>query len=100
MAVTAQRHRGSISFLGVLPRHQPDVLYLMAAPEPRTDWGERTSPAWKCKTRSELPYICLSYPIRLRYLSTARSYAPLRSGLTSSNLSWVGFTIAIQHIHP
>ena len=49
---------------------------------------------------SSWPYLYPRCPIRLRYLSTALSYAPLRSGLTFSRVSWVGFTIAIQHIHP
>jgi hypothetical protein len=46
------------------------------------------------------PINYLRCPIRLRYLRTALSYAPLRSALTSSNVSWVGFRTAIQHIHP
>jgi hypothetical protein len=65
-----------------------------------TDWGERTPPSRKRITRSGRPYICLHCPIRQLNLSTALSYAPLKSGLTSSKVSWVGFTIAIQHIHP
>src|SRR3712207_2107227 len=47
-----------------------------------THRGERASPVLKGITRFGRPYICLHRPIRLRYLSTARSYAPLRSGLT------------------
>ena len=69
----------------------------------RTDRGERrerTPPARKRMSRYERPYGLLRCPIRLRNLSTARSYAPLRSGFISSKVSWVGFTMAIQHIHP
>ena len=64
-----------------------------------TDWGERTPPSRKRITRSGRPYICLRCPIWQLNLSTALSYAPLKSGLTSSKVSWVGFRIAIQHIH-
>jgi hypothetical protein len=55
-----------------------------------TDWGERTSPSRKRITRSGRLYICLHCPIRQLNLSTAFSYAPLKSGLTSSKVSWVG----------
>jgi hypothetical protein len=66
----------------------------------RGERRERTPPARKRMARYERHYCLLRCPIRLRNLSTARSYAPLRRGLTSSKVSWVGFRIAIQHIHP
>src|SRR5215207_2929664 len=81
---------------GTLTLPTERALSSMAA----TDWGERTPLSRKRITRSGRPYICLRCPLRRRYLSTALSYAPLKSGLTSSKVSWVGFRIAIQHIHP
>jgi hypothetical protein len=91
---TYERARLKIGCLQVLSRYRPNVLYLMVSrPTGANVLDASASRSWRA-------YNYLRCPIRLRYLSTARSYAPLRSGLISSKVSWDGFRTAIQHIHP